>query len=78
MNGSYMTHARRGEPVEISSPSDGNPTGCLRFGGNVDSLYLFPPADPIDAHLFLETLIERATELHKQVLAIVEERLQVP
>lgn len=77
MNGSYMTHARRGEPVEISSPSDGNPTGCLRLGVG-DSLYLFPPADPIDAHFFLEMLIERATELHKQVLAIVEERLQVP
>lgn len=78
MYGSYMTHVSRTDTVRISDPTEVSPTGCLKIAGSSsDGLYIFPPTGQGEAHLFLQALIERATELDKQILAAVEERLQV-
>ena len=74
MHADYMTHIGPENEVTISVPSDISRTGCLKILDG-EGLYIFPPNDPIAAHLFLEALIARATELHRSILAVIDARL---
>ena len=68
MYGSYMTHVSRTDTVRVSDPTEGSPTGCLKIAGSSsDSLYIFPPPNTADAETFLNSLIERATELRDAI-----------
>lgn len=68
MYASYMTHASRTDTVSISDPAEVSRTGCLKISGpSSDGLYIFPPPNTADAETFLNSLIERATELRDAI-----------